>query len=546
MTMTSMRTLRLPVTFSAFAILLLVLACAGGARTTGSSSAQFDTAQVPKWSAPDLDFFLHGSMGTEVVPEVVLAAFRRTYPDLFPGEGFAAFGAIDPLPASGAAALPAGFSLRQVEHLGGLPAIGLNCAACHTTAVEPKAGAETEYLIGTTGHFDAEAWFGAVTVAGLRTQDPKNMTAFLRNLLVAADPQGATAALPRLDAELQRQQQAMSQAIAADPTGSKGVAPGALHALKGEDLRLDAARIASGVDLAALAHSYLQLFHNMRAALHIPDVLPAEAPPASGPGRNDAFGLLAASLFQSPTGYAPVKYGVVWNAGHRPWVHWDGNTRSPIGRNLLASIGLGAPLLGKRAVLDLSQVQRHTALTEEIQPPRWPWAVDQQAAARGERHYQQLCASCHEGPETDAILYDPAVVGTDPARATYFDAAHAGQFNTFLGELQVEGYRAPAEAAIRSTGKYLAPRMAGVWARSPYLHNGSVRTLQELLQKPAERAVTFRRGSRVYDTQALGFADQGPYVLDTRKPGNGNGGHDYGTGLDAAAKRELIEYLKTR
>ena len=37
-----------------------------------------DTAQIPKWSADDLKFFLHGSMSTEVVPEPVLRAFIKT------------------------------------------------------------------------------------------------------------------------------------------------------------------------------------------------------------------------------------------------------------------------------------------------------------------------------------------------------------------------------------------------------------------------------------------------------------------------------------
>ncbi len=41
-------------------------------------------AQVPTWSKDDLNFFLHGTMSTEVFPEAVLRAFIKTYPDLFP------------------------------------------------------------------------------------------------------------------------------------------------------------------------------------------------------------------------------------------------------------------------------------------------------------------------------------------------------------------------------------------------------------------------------------------------------------------------------
>src|ERR1043166_3728529 len=76
-----------------------------------------DLAQVPKWSSADLDFFLHGSMSTEVVPERVLQAFIRTYPDLFPKDDLSNFGLIPDAKAG----LPIGVSRRSGAHLGGLP-----------------------------------------------------------------------------------------------------------------------------------------------------------------------------------------------------------------------------------------------------------------------------------------------------------------------------------------------------------------------------------------------------------------------------------------
>jgi hypothetical protein len=87
--------------------------------------------------------------------------------------------------------------------------------------------------------------------------------------------------------------------------------------------------------------------------------------------------------------------------------------------------------------------------------------------------------------------------------------------------------------------------MGGVWARSPYLHNGSVRTMQELLTPPAQRAKTFHRGSQDYDTAQMGYTDAGAYVFDTSSRGNANTGHNYGTALTADQKRDLLEYLKT-
>jgi hypothetical protein len=83
---------------------------------------------------------------------------------------------------------------------------------------------------------------------------------------------------------------------------------------------------------------------------------------------NDAFGLLAAALLNLPQPYSPIKFGLVWNIEKRTWVHWDGNTKSPIARNLLASLGLGAPLHGKQADLQFEMVKRQTDLIEKIRP----------------------------------------------------------------------------------------------------------------------------------------------------------------------------------
>lgn len=81
-------------------------------------SGGIDTAQVPKWSADDLAFFLHGSMSTEVVPEPVLRAFIQTYPDLFPRPDLANLGLIP----DSEFGWPIGFSRKEVKHLGNLSA----------------------------------------------------------------------------------------------------------------------------------------------------------------------------------------------------------------------------------------------------------------------------------------------------------------------------------------------------------------------------------------------------------------------------------------
>jgi mono/diheme cytochrome c family protein len=74
--------------------------------------------------------------------------------------------------------------------------------------------------------------------------------------------------------------------------------------------------------------------------------------------------------------------------------------------------------------------------------------------------------------------------------------------------------------------------LAGVWATAPFLHNGSVPTVYDLLSPVAERPKTFRVGSREYDTVKLGLKlpESDFWVYDTSKAGNRNTGHEFNTG----------------
>jgi len=511
----------------AFLVLLVAIRDATGTKQAASGPR----AQVPGWSKEDLDFFLHGSMGTEVFPEPVLRAFIKTYPELFPTADFSHLGLIPDHDFG----WPIGFSRSPaVKHLGNLPAIGINCASCHVSQISAIGSDTPIRILGTTSHFDVEAFFGSNFVAMYKTTEPQNMKKFLAIYL------GAKPAV--FEGAWQEQEPKIIDAIKADPLGAMDIPPGELHTIASADLQ---GPFEAKSDIASRAHAMLQLFHNIRAVLHVPDPPPEKLPPASGPGRNDAFGLLSASLLNSPQPYAPIKFGLVWNVYKRPWVHWDGNTRSPIARNLLASLGLGAPLHGHVAELNFADVKRQTELSERIQPPHYPWAIDQANARRGAKWFADRCATCHTGPETDQRLHSVAEVGTDPLRANLFNQRQADGFNQFLAELELKGYQKPKEPGVRTTGKYFAPSLGGVWARSPYLHNGSVRTMTELLAPPNERSRSFHRGSTRFDPAVMGYADEGAYFFDTSTTGNSNAGHNYGTDLSADQKRELIEYLKT-
>ena len=96
-----------------------------------------------------------------------------------------------------------------------------------------------------------------------------------------------------------------------------------------------------------------------------------------------------------------------------------------------------------------------------------------------------------------------------------------------------------------------AKPLEGIWLRGPYLHNGSVPSLMDLLETPDRRPARFWRGYDVLDASGVGFVASGPEAeragtrFDTSLPGNSNEGHLYGTGLPADSKRALLEFLKT-
>ncbi len=93
---------------------------------------------------------------------------------------------------------------------------------------------------------------------------------------------------------------------------------------------------------------------------------------------------------------------------------------------------------------------------------------------------------------------------------------------------------------------YKARPLNGVWATAPYLHNGSVPNLAELLKPAAQRVKTFHVGNQEYDPVKVGFKDDPSQpVFDTTGDGNSNAGHEYGTDLSDEDRRSLLEYLKS-
>jgi hypothetical protein len=105
---------------------------------------------------------------------------------------------------------------------------------------------------------------------------------------------------------------------------------------------------------------------------------------------------------------------------------------------------------------------------------------------------------------------------------------------------------------FRKTNGYANMPLDGIWLRAPYLHNGSVPTLRDLMEPAENRPKVFYRGYDVFDPQKVGFVSDLPepagvrfFKFDTALPGNASSGHLYGVTLPAEEKDALVEYLKT-
>jgi mono/diheme cytochrome c family protein len=192
-----------------------------------------------------------------------------------------------------------------------------------------------------------------------------------------------------------------------------------------------------------------------------------------------------------------------------------------------------------------------------VPAPKYPFPVDRALARRGLAVFLKNCASCHgtygPGGRYSERLAAAEEVGTDPVRARDFSVA----FKQHLGTGWVGEYgKTPFYPETKS---YVAAPLDGIWANAPYLHNGSVPTMWDLLT-PDARPTIWRRTDAGYDPNKLGLEitsyDKVPgdattpeekrRYYQTSLRGLGNQGHRYPPqGLSDQDKGALIEYLKT-
>ncbi len=576
---------------------LLALACMAIAGPALAETAQGLT------SAEQQRFF-HLAEGSEAFPYLWMRALESpaTHKPFF--EHPERFGLL-PDPSNGEG-LPIGFATSVPKDLqfSGARMTGMSCAACHVGAIHYAGKSMT--VIGGPSFFDGGAFGDELKRAFLETaRSPDKLMKFMHRLLELehADKHAVAAALPPATQKALRAQ--LPAIVAHDQKGTLGAAArehlGRL--LTGTRTAQMKARLSAELASGKVrVEAALAKLEPQKRAAEIEPVLASAAEVAklleerakvlvseasgkvkvvAGSGRADAFGNVYHRLFAkqgAPPAFAPVSFPQIWEASRTPWYHYDGNTDSIIERNVGQAMGIGAVYDPKNFVSTLLPRNVHEAesIAWKLTPPLWPeailGAIDPAKKARGEHLYQQNCASCHTAKVFE--LVDPKVVGTDPARiisgqqmittaggkreSALFVLGHAIE-DVLNQSVHTQGIPAAEAAAMRKgrpnpanyrmTGKYKILSLRGVWATGPYLHNGSVPTLHDLLLPAAQRPKRFLLGSYQFDPVKVGFvtstSDPLHFTLDTSLAGNHNTGHEFGTRMPEADRMALLEYLKT-
>ena len=495
--------------------------------------------------ADDVEHFKYGSTGGERghgyqfgfgIPYWIWIALPELFPDYLPdrqaGRGYQAFGMIYEEGRDPRFDLPIGMSMRRVQ---GIDRVYFNCAVCHTGSVRDGVDGPRQVVLGMPAN----------------TFDLGSLARFL--FVASTDWRFRSSRMfptvERMEALREELPERADDRYRPDPLNP--------------------------VDRLAFRYAGIPLLREqlltLTSRLQFVDLA------SWGPGRVDTFNppkaLLGFRMDVAPAGekVGNADFPSVWNQRWKEGMqlHWDGNNTAVDERNLSAGFGTGATptTLDKESMLRIADW-----LWEAAQPPAVPAdRIDAALAQRGQAVYAAECWSCHGNgrppfrAEGDGGLVGTvtplAQVGTDRYRLDSYTLELAAAQNSLYagfpgdqtcGDRREERERCyPARFShFRKTWGYANMPLDGLWLRAPYLHNGSVPSLAALLD-PALRPPVFYVGHDVYDWERVGFVSEGPdaarrgWRFDTTLPGNGNGGHLYGTALSGDEKRALIEYLKT-
>ncbi len=299
--------------------------------------------------------------------------------------------------------------------------------------------------------------------------------------------------------------------------------------------------------------------------------------PEWGPGRLSPFNPVKFDYLRQPVDQTIDHADVMpaWNVSAKErlrsptlW-HWDGLSADLREVVVNSALGDGTTRFGYRE----ETIDRLVSYLRTLQSPPSPLNIDPALRAEGERIFRATgCVGCHAAGGARVMTIIPqAEIATDPGRIAMWTPEAAAAYNNYdkggwrttqpwyarwtdAGLDWLSG-RPPGLPWVFSNFRkyegYLAQPLDGIWLTAPYLHNGSVPTLDDLLKPPAERPKAFVRGRDALDLVRGGYVAPaceptrytGEFCYDTTRPGNANAGHDYGTTLGAADRRALVHYL---
>jgi len=463
-------------------------------------------AEVPRDFSKIDDHFKYGSIGSEYgngLPFRIWQVLPEMFPEYLPKNGLTGYeslGFVVEKDKDGRPLFetPIGFSRRRIAAQ--IELISVNCASCHASTYRGVPTEPRQVMLASPAHrVDLLAYFGFL----IRCAEDPRFTA--DNLMARIEAKGGLDPIERI----------AYRSIAIPRTREQ------LLLMSGKSKRL---------------------FEN-----------------PSGVGRIDTFTpyKLIQFSYRDPELLRPGNTDLpsIWNQAPRVGMqlHWDGNNTSIHERNISAGIGAGA----SPTSIDLPRLKRIEDWLLTLPPPKWPsgWKFDQALADRGKPLYLRYCAECHGTPEGGfkggkvGTVVPLALIKTDPERLmSYTYDFMSNQYS--LGTDQDWRFH-----TFRKTDGYANQPLDGIWARGPYLHNGSVPTLRDLLEPSDLRPKMFYKGNDVVEQTRVGFVSdkdrQGDEIFqkyETSKIGNKNVGHEgpaYGTDLKAPEKDALVEYLKT-
>lgn len=537
--------------------------------SAGAAEAAAVTYSANGWTQSERDQYYHLAEGSELMPYRLLANLKSVKTGKPFLQDMERFGFLpDHAGPANPYGLPVGLTLSRSRNAGtaGMEVVGFNCAACHVGELTYQGK-----------HVRVDGAPALVNLQAYQIEFKESLDAALKNpqellaLILAMEKQ------PNAPAGQDPGQYAREPAVQnAGDVEAAPTADSSFHSVP--SAVADGSQTTPGPISEERLKSDVALLRARLAYLKNGKLLIDGTEP--GPGRVDAFGAARNLLFPryAVKMQSPVSFPFIWNvpdnigrkAADFKWIHYDGDTNSILERNIGQALGMGAVFDPKtyESTLRIGNLHQLEVLTHKLQPPQWPadmlGAIDVAKAQKGEQIFKEKCAGCHQDR-----MFAQTQIGTDPNRANSFGQPVGGipfpkAVAPILDGLKKRAFAddriGPAEQAgmdanpvvWRATAQYLARPLDGIWATAPYLHNGSVPTLYDLLH-PDQRPARFSVGNREFDPVKIGYRSDlgtaGAYVwiFDTSQPGNSNIGHSgdlFGTTLPEDQKSALLEYLK--